>query len=111
MSLAYEEPITHETLRLLATPCDGPVVSVFHPTIRATFHEQQNRDRGATDADPWGRRLRVRTRSHADRGSDGRGLQILAGSPIDLRWGLRQAARLMSAGPEASTPSAEDAGP
>ena len=45
MSAAYEEPITHETLRLLAELGGGPIVSVFHPTIRATFHEQQNRDR------------------------------------------------------------------
>jgi hypothetical protein len=42
---AFEEPITYETLRSLAEIRSDPVVSVFHPTLRATFHEEQNYDR------------------------------------------------------------------
>lgn len=45
MRTAYEEPITYEMLRSLAKLGDGTVVSVFHSTLRATFHKQQNRDR------------------------------------------------------------------
>ncbi|MEO8323337.1 MAG: hypothetical protein ABI571_04270, partial [Actinomycetota bacterium] len=45
MEHAHDEPITYETLVSLAKLGGDPVVSVFHPTLRATFHEQQNRDR------------------------------------------------------------------
>lgn len=42
---ATREPITAETLRSLAELEGAPVVSVFLPTVRATFHKQENRDR------------------------------------------------------------------
>lgn len=45
MRTKYEESITHETLHSLAELGGGPVVSVFHPTLRITFHKQQNCDR------------------------------------------------------------------
>lgn len=45
MERAHDEPITYETLVSLAKLGGDPLVSVFHPTMRATFHEQQNRDR------------------------------------------------------------------
>lgn len=45
MKVSHEEPITRETLRSLAGMEGGPFVSVFHPTVRATFQDQQHRDR------------------------------------------------------------------
>jgi hypothetical protein len=45
MKAGHELPITHETLRYLAGVDQGPVVSLFQPTFRTTFHKQQNRDR------------------------------------------------------------------
>ena len=42
---AFKEPINRELLRSLAEFRSDPVVSVFHPTVRATFHEEQNYDR------------------------------------------------------------------